>query len=124
MPIPPSAMFTCFAYSSSGTPNLLAIATCDGVSFTVFLRPVGAWTFRRCHSLSRFCSFCRITFHLSKFMREFKSYSLVYFRHSIRQLLGSISFFLYKSLMQVKCRVSHCGIAYQTMNFLMPNLQL
>src|SRR6056300_929894 len=32
-------IFNCFAYSSSGTPNFLAIATCDGVSFTV-LRPV------------------------------------------------------------------------------------
>ena len=31
-------MFTCFAYSSSGTFNLLAIATCEDVSFTV-LRP-------------------------------------------------------------------------------------
>ena len=31
-------MFNCFAYSSSGTPNFLAIATCDGVSLTV-LRP-------------------------------------------------------------------------------------
>ena len=39
----PSVMLTCFAYSSSGTPNLLAIATCDGVSLTVlFLRPVEA----------------------------------------------------------------------------------
>ena len=32
-------MFNCFAYSSSGTPNLLAIATCEGVSLTV-LRPL------------------------------------------------------------------------------------
>src|SRR5210317_59718 len=32
-------IFNCFAYSSSGTPNFLAIATCDGVSLTV-LRPV------------------------------------------------------------------------------------
>ena len=31
-------IFNCFAYSSSGTPNFLAIATCDGVSLTV-LRP-------------------------------------------------------------------------------------
>jgi hypothetical protein len=35
-----SFVVKCFAYSSSGTPNLLAIATCEGVSFTVFLRPV------------------------------------------------------------------------------------
>src|SRR6056300_72797 len=32
-------IFNCFAYSSSGTPNFLAIDTCDGVSLTV-LRPV------------------------------------------------------------------------------------
>src|SRR5210317_1019648 len=31
-------IFNCFAYSSSGTPNFLAIATCDEVSLTV-LRP-------------------------------------------------------------------------------------
>jgi hypothetical protein len=34
----PSVSFNCFAYSSSGTPNFLAIATCDDVSLTV-LRP-------------------------------------------------------------------------------------
>ena len=34
----PPVFFSCFAYSSSGTPNFLAIATCDDVSFTV-LRP-------------------------------------------------------------------------------------
>jgi hypothetical protein len=45
MPYTPSVMFNCFAYSSSGTPNLLAIATCEGESFTVFLRPVGAERF-------------------------------------------------------------------------------
>ena len=38
-------IFNCFAYSSSGTPNLLAIATCEGVSLTVFLRPVLAERF-------------------------------------------------------------------------------
>ena len=32
--------FTCFAYSSNGTPNLFAIAICDGVNLTV-LRPFG-----------------------------------------------------------------------------------
>src|SRR5210317_1217030 len=32
-------IFSCFAYSSSGTPNFFAIATCEGVSLTV-LRPV------------------------------------------------------------------------------------
>src|SRR5210317_381048 len=31
----PSVSFNCFAYSSSGTPNFLAIATCEGVSLTV-----------------------------------------------------------------------------------------
>jgi hypothetical protein len=35
-------LFNDLAYSSSGTPILLAIATCDGESFTVFLRPVEA----------------------------------------------------------------------------------
>jgi hypothetical protein len=33
---------TYFAYSSSGTPNFLAIDTCEGVSFTDLLRPVFA----------------------------------------------------------------------------------
>jgi hypothetical protein len=31
-------IFNCFAYSCSGTPNFLAIATCEGVSLTT-LRP-------------------------------------------------------------------------------------
>ena len=35
----PPRYLTYFAYSSSGTPNFLAIATCEGVSFTD-LRPV------------------------------------------------------------------------------------
>src|SRR5210317_823323 len=35
---PSFVIFNCFAYSSSGTPNFLAIVTCDGVSLTV-LRP-------------------------------------------------------------------------------------
>jgi hypothetical protein len=29
-------IFNCFAYSSSGTPNFLAIATCEEVSLTVW----------------------------------------------------------------------------------------
>ena len=40
-----SITFNCLAYSSSGTFSLLAIATCDDVSFTV-LRPVPQLTFR------------------------------------------------------------------------------
>jgi hypothetical protein len=31
-------IFNCFAYSCSGTPNFLAIATCEGVSLNT-LRP-------------------------------------------------------------------------------------
>ena len=36
MLMPPSVSFNCFAYSSSGTPNFLAIATCEDVSLTVW----------------------------------------------------------------------------------------
>ena len=38
----PPRYLTYFAYSSSGTPSFLAIATCEGVSFTDLLRPVFA----------------------------------------------------------------------------------
>ena len=73
-------MFNCFAYSSSGTPNFLAIATCDGVSLTV-LRPDLVLRFAEatvCTGAGRVVS--ALSAIISKFVREFKSYSLIYFR--------------------------------------------
>ena len=37
----PSVSFNCLAYSSSGTRNFLAIATCDGVSLTLLRLALG-----------------------------------------------------------------------------------
>ena len=109
-------MFNCFAYSSSGTPNFLAIATCDGVSLTV-LRPDLVLRFAEatvCTGLV--VSFSAVSLLLANFMRKFPNEFFCLFQHNIRHLrdhnlLLQLTFYVD----QMQCKSSH--YPYQTKSF-------